>query len=169
MVPSDKIFLWVPGLVFAVALLVTLRKNPHFLITPGALVLATALFYGLFIPGPHPVAQASARGWLLGPFPSGGLYRPVAPPRLPWLKLAGHLKNIGQLTIIAWFERCLAAAECQPVGDFCQKGYQSQPGTAFGRMRKPGRRPGRKPGGVSDAGVDGPWLFAWERRAAWST
>ena len=97
---ADKVFLWVPGLIFAVALLVTLRKNPHFLITPGALVLATALFYGYLFLAHIPVAQASARGWLLGPFPSGGLYHPVAPVAFALVNWQAILKNIGQLTII---------------------------------------------------------------------
>ena len=74
---AENMIIWVPGVIFAVTLLILLRRWNHFLITPGALVMATVLFYGcLFVAG-IPVSEGSSRGWLLGPFPSGGLYQPL--------------------------------------------------------------------------------------------
>ena len=89
----DNLFNWIPGLVFAVILLLVLRKSNHYLITPGALVIATALFYGyLFISGIS-ITEASARGWLLGPFPSGGLYQPLTPASLGLVDWSAILQN----------------------------------------------------------------------------
>src|SRR6185369_15820591 len=39
-----NLILWVPGVIFAVTLLLLLRRWNHYLITPGALIVATALF-----------------------------------------------------------------------------------------------------------------------------
>ncbi len=73
---------WMPGLIFAVVLLLVLRRFNHGLVTPAALVLATALFYGILAISHVTVADALARGWLLGPLPSGGLYQPLTPAAL---------------------------------------------------------------------------------------
>ena len=87
------LFSWIPGLVFAVILLLVLRKSNHSLVTPGALVIATALFYGyLFLSGIS-ITEASARGWLLGPFPSGGLYQPLTPASLGLVDWSAILHN----------------------------------------------------------------------------
>lgn len=73
----EILILWVPGAVFAVTLLLLLRRWSHFLITPGTIIVATALFYFyLWIAG-IPASEAASRGWLLGPFPAGGLYQPI--------------------------------------------------------------------------------------------
>jgi sulfate permease, SulP family len=66
---------WLPAVIFAVGLLLVLRRSNHFFITPGALLLATALFYGYLIVAHIPLAEAAARGWFLGSFPSHGLYQ----------------------------------------------------------------------------------------------
>ncbi|MCC6568709.1 MAG: SLC26A/SulP transporter family protein [Anaerolineales bacterium] len=89
----DHLFSWIPGLVFAAILLLVLRKSNHYLITPGALVIAAASFYGyLFISGIS-ITEASARGWLLGPFPSGGLYQPLTPASLGLVDWSAILQN----------------------------------------------------------------------------
>ena len=65
---------WLPGILFGIILLLVSRRFNHFLILPGFVILAMILFYVfLFISGIS-VRQAGANGWLLGPFPSGGLY-----------------------------------------------------------------------------------------------
>ena len=96
----QKLMLWLPGTIFGVALLLTLRKYTHFLITPGALALGTGLFYGWLLLAHIPMTQAAANGWLLGPFPSGGLYQ--LPPfsavaLIDWKVIAA---NLGQLSVI---------------------------------------------------------------------
>ncbi len=91
---------WVPGAVFGFALLLILRRSNHFLITPGALILATALFYAYLLIAGIPVAEASARGWLLGPFPSGGLYQPLTPASLALIDWGAILQNFDKIATI---------------------------------------------------------------------
>lgn len=104
---ADKLVQWIPGILFAVTLLVILRRSNHFLITPAALVLATALFYAYLFLSHTSVADALARGWLLGPFPAGGLYRPLAPADLAhvdWgaiLHQADKMATLLALSIVA--------------------------------------------------------------------
>lgn len=76
MLSPDLLIIWVPGVVFAAALLLALRRSNHFLITPGAVILAASLFYVYLLVAGISVPEASERGLLLGPFPSGGLYQP---------------------------------------------------------------------------------------------
>lgn len=89
----DHLFSWIPGLVFAAILLLVLRKSNHYLITPGALVIAAALFYGYLFSSGISITEASARGWLLGPFPSGGLYQPLTPASLGLVDWSAILQN----------------------------------------------------------------------------
>jgi SulP family sulfate permease len=96
----DKLIVWVPGLIFAVTLLLVLRRFNHFFITPGALILAMALFYGYLFVAHIPVADASARGWLLGPFPSGGLYQPLTPSALDQINWGAVLRNLDKIGTI---------------------------------------------------------------------
>jgi sulfate permease, SulP family len=96
----DKLILWLPGLVFALALLLTLRKYSNILITPGALVLAAGVFYGYLWLAHIPIAQASAHGWLLGPFPSGGLYHPLAFSSFALIDWQVILQNLDKLAVV---------------------------------------------------------------------
>ncbi len=74
----SRLMEWLPGVLLGVALLLMLRRWDRFWITPAALGLAIALFYGYLLVAHIPVAQASARGWLPGPFPAGSLYQPLS-------------------------------------------------------------------------------------------
>jgi SulP family sulfate permease len=90
----------VPGVIFAITLLVLLRKWNHYLITPGALVIATALFYGYLWLSGISVSEATSRGWLLGPFPSGGLYQPLSLSSLGLIHWDAILQNIDKIATI---------------------------------------------------------------------
>jgi sulfate permease, SulP family len=97
---AQDLILWVPGVIFAITLLLLLRRWNHFLITPVVLVLTTALFYGyLWIAG-IPVSEAASRGWLLGPFPAGGLYHPLSLSDLGLIQWATILHNIDKIATI---------------------------------------------------------------------
>lgn len=97
---TDNLISWVPGVIFAVTLLLVLRRSSHFLITPGALILATVLFYAYLLIAGIPIADASARGWLLGPFPSGGLYQPLTPATLALVNWGVIFQNLDKITTI---------------------------------------------------------------------
>jgi SulP family sulfate permease len=73
---------WLPGLLFAIVLLMALKRYSHAMILPGLLIAGIALFYLVAWIGGATVAELSAQGWLLGPFPSEGLYRPLLPSDL---------------------------------------------------------------------------------------
>ena len=60
---SDALALWLPGLVFGVALVVVLRRYKHFLITLSALFLVTAIFYA-YLGIAHVVGGGRLRPWL---------------------------------------------------------------------------------------------------------
>ena len=96
----DLMIIWVPGLVFAITLLIVLRRSSHFLITPGAIILATLLFYALTWISGFSIPEASARGWLLGPFPSGGLYQPLSLSALGLINWQVILQNADKIATI---------------------------------------------------------------------
>lgn len=99
----ERLIAWLPGLLFGIALLIVLRRHQHFLITPGALVLITGLFYGSLLVTGTPVAEASARGWLLGPFPAGAQYQPLTPAILQqvnWAAILGQTDKIATVLVL---------------------------------------------------------------------
>ncbi|HET6845639.1 MAG TPA: SulP family inorganic anion transporter [Anaerolineales bacterium] len=99
----DRLMAWLPGVVFGITLLLVLRRHQHSLITPGALVLITSLFYGLLLVTGTSVAEASSRGWLLGPFPAGAQYQPLTPAILSqvnWLAILGQADKIATVLVL---------------------------------------------------------------------
>lgn len=95
---------WAPGLIFAVVLLVVLRRWNHYLITPAALVLATALFYGYLFVARIPLAEALSNGWLVGALPGGGLYQPptsAALAQIDWGVIATRSSQIASILVLS--------------------------------------------------------------------
>jgi len=98
--------LWVkllPGLVFAVFLLVVLRRRDHVLIFPGILIAAIIVFYMLLGLTNTSIATATEQGWLLGALPANGgrLWQPLSFSDLAqvnWLVIG---RQIGSLLVIA--------------------------------------------------------------------
>jgi SulP family sulfate permease len=70
---------WLPGLLFAVVLLLILRRSSRPLVIPGMLVFSIALFYVLLALLGISTAEAAQLGWLLGPFEQNALFRPLTP------------------------------------------------------------------------------------------
>jgi SulP family sulfate permease len=102
---TEAMKMWLPGVLFAVLLLVLVRRYRHFLIIPGALLGGLALFYlAMFFSG-NGVSDAKTDGWLLGPFPSGArLWEPwtiEAVGRADWGEVAGQIMNISSLLLVA--------------------------------------------------------------------
>jgi SulP family sulfate permease len=87
---------WLPGLIFAVSLLLVLTRYNHYLVLPGMFFGAIGLFYLVLWISAIPVDQMSTQGWLLGPFPSGGLWQfPLALPNLSHVNWNLILANSG--------------------------------------------------------------------------
>jgi SulP family sulfate permease len=97
---SNNLIIWLPGVIFAVALLLVLRRSNHFLITPGALIAATILFYGWLLITHISISDATAHGWLLGQFPAGGLYKPLNPALLSSVNWQAIFENADKIATI---------------------------------------------------------------------
>lgn len=84
---------WLPGLGFAIALLLATRLWKPFWVMPATLLVCAASFFAFLALADIPLDQARAAGWLLGPFPeSRQLWQPLTPAMLPqvhWVAI-GH-------------------------------------------------------------------------------
>lgn len=86
---------WLPGILFGLALLLVLRRFSHFLILPGSVILAMVLFYVLLFVSGISIEQAGANGWLLGPFPKGGLFKFFTPENISLIQWKAIFANAG--------------------------------------------------------------------------
>jgi SulP family sulfate permease len=92
-----------PGLIFALVLLVALRRFKHFLVLPGLFVAAVGLFYALLWLTGTSIAEARANGWLLDRFPQSALWTPPTPALLSqvyWPAILGQLDKIALVLIL---------------------------------------------------------------------
>jgi len=90
---ADVLWRWLPGVLFGLTLFIILRRYSHFLILPSAVLTAIAVFYAFLFLAGISVQEASAGGWLLGPFPAGGLFRLFTPDnmaQIQWSAIFGH-------------------------------------------------------------------------------
>ena len=74
----EVLFQWLPGLVFAVLLMVVLNRFNHFLLLPGLVLGAIAIFFLTSLLLGYSIVEISALGWLLGPFTEGNLFQPLS-------------------------------------------------------------------------------------------
>ncbi len=99
---TDTLVHWLPGLIFALVLLLILRRSSHFLIIPGMLVLGIGLFYAALALAGISISEAAQAGWLLGPFEQEALFQPLMPSDMPlvdWRAILSQLDKIG--TVVA--------------------------------------------------------------------
>ena len=80
---------WWPGVLFGVVLLVADRYISHYLLLPGILLIGIAVFYGSAFLNGSTFASLENGGYLLGPFPEGGLF-----PGLPLAYLNSFQWNL---------------------------------------------------------------------------
>ncbi|MGW8318650.1 MAG: SLC26A/SulP transporter family protein [Candidatus Promineifilaceae bacterium] len=95
---------WLPGVVFALVLVVAMERYDHYLIMPGLILAAILLFFAALWLSGTSVSEASAGGWLLGPFPEQSLWRPLTPADLSqvnWQLLWGQAANIGTVALVS--------------------------------------------------------------------
>jgi SulP family sulfate permease len=95
---------WVPGVCFGLLIVAALRRTRHFLVLPGALAGGIAVFYAVVAISGAGASGAMEKGFLLGPFPAGGLWPPIAPSALgqvDWSFLLRNAGNIGACTVLA--------------------------------------------------------------------
>jgi SulP family sulfate permease len=91
---------WLPGILFGLTLFFVLRRYNHFLIMPGAVLIAIAFFYAYVFAAGISIENASANGWLLGPFPEGGLFHVFTPDNfamVQWSAVFMHFDTFATL------------------------------------------------------------------------
>jgi len=96
--------LWVPGVVFAVVLIVATRLYKHFLVWPLAVLAATLLFYAVMLLSGGSVDAWRAQGLMLGPFPSGSMLAPPTAAELEavrWELVVGNLPTVATVAFIS--------------------------------------------------------------------
>jgi SulP family sulfate permease len=95
---------WLPGLLFAVLLLVVIRRYEHFLLMPAMVLAAMGLFYLLVLFTNSSLAAIRIQGWVLGPFPQAGLWPPLTASALAhvhWSVLCGQIGHVGTMLVIS--------------------------------------------------------------------
>ncbi|HIA94452.1 MAG TPA: SulP family inorganic anion transporter, partial [Candidatus Marinimicrobia bacterium] len=100
---SDVLIQWVPGLVFAVVLLLASRRISHYLLTPGILTGSILLFYGITSSQGLSFSDLESGGYLLGPFPEGGLFPGTPLPYISefrWDLFLTHLPAIATMMVL---------------------------------------------------------------------
>ena len=110
---QDVFVHWLPGAIFAVAMLLILNRFTHYLIMPGMILGAAGLFYLFVALLKVPIDQVSQQGWLLGPFAEGGLWQPFSPAALfdvQWSAIWAQAGNIAALLIVSTIALLLSAS-----------------------------------------------------------
>jgi SulP family sulfate permease len=95
---------WLPGALFAVALILLTRRFRSPLLMPSLLVAAVALFYVVLLVSGVPFAEASARGLLLGPFPEKALWSPLqlsALALVDWQVVWGQAGRLASIMVLS--------------------------------------------------------------------
>jgi sulfate permease, SulP family len=101
---GDVVAKWVPGLAFAVVLLLGTRRYRQFLLIPASIMAAIALFYVVVVASGASAGEAESGGWLLGPFPGGGLWEPhlvSAVVEADWAAVLSQAANVATVVIVA--------------------------------------------------------------------
>jgi len=94
---------WMPGVAFAIALLILTNRYKHILVVPVSFISVTSLFYLVLSLTHTSVAAAFEQRWLLGPFPTGQLWKPVSLLNLThvnWTLILSQLPGMFALMLI---------------------------------------------------------------------
>ena len=99
----DMLLRWIPGLLFAISLFVILHYVNHSLIMPGMVIGGSLLFYLIaFLSGS--MTELTTQGWVLGPFPQGGLWHPISLAHLDkvhWSAIGNQAVNLATIPIMS--------------------------------------------------------------------
>jgi SulP family sulfate permease len=100
---SEMLIRWVPGAGFAIVLLLASRRISHYLLTPGILTGSILLFYGITSFQGLSFNDLETGGFLLGPFPEGGLFPGTPLPyvlEFRWDLFLSHLPAIATMMVL---------------------------------------------------------------------
>lgn len=99
----DVLPLWLPGAVFGIVLLAVVRRFHTFAMVPYLLAAAMLVFFGMLRVTNTSLADAGARGWLLGPFSSGTLWSPpnvAAFAEIHWPAILAQAGGVATILVI---------------------------------------------------------------------
>jgi SulP family sulfate permease len=101
---ADMLLRWVPGVLFAIALLWAYERSAHALLVPGIVLAGTALFYAVMFGAGKSMAEVSVQGWLSGPFSEGGLWRQWSwndLARVHWRNIASQAATMATIPVLS--------------------------------------------------------------------
>ena len=109
----DVLIHWLPAGLFAILLLLIGRRYTHYLILPGMLLAAIAVFYLILFVTGTPMAEAKAQGWLLEALPTGKLWQPFllsAVRHADWSVIIWQGGNLGAVVLMSLLSLLLYAS-----------------------------------------------------------
>jgi SulP family sulfate permease len=99
-----QLILWLPGVIFAIVLFLSLHRIKHYLIMPGVLIGAILLFYLFLLMTGTTIYEATQRGLLLGDALREVNWQPLHIRSLidaNWSAILGQLGNISIILILS--------------------------------------------------------------------
>ncbi len=96
----EKLVYWLPGLLLAMIMLLLLRRSDNAFILPGLVLGGVMLFYLLAWLSGTSLAELSDQGWLLGPFPTEGLWQPLTPADLAQVNWSAIVSQTASMVTI---------------------------------------------------------------------
>jgi len=110
---SDHLMLWIPGVIFALIVFISLRRFRHPLVMPGILVGAIVLFYVILWATGTSVQEATRQGLILGAASGKITWQPLAWNSLlsaDWTAILGQSSNIATILILAFISLLMNAS-----------------------------------------------------------
>ena len=93
--------LWLPGLAFALVLLVVGKVTSNVFAMPGVIIGAIGLFHLTLAISGDGRSVAIANGWLLQPFDQGMLLQSISPDDIDWAIVTDEIAGLGTVLVIA--------------------------------------------------------------------
>jgi sulfate permease, SulP family len=95
---------WLPGLLSGLLILVLSARFRHYLFMPVMIIAIIIIFFLIVWLQGMTMAELSAGGWLLGPFPEGRLWQPIGPAELAqveWAAIWSQIPNLIAVIVIS--------------------------------------------------------------------
>ncbi|MDX2211791.1 MAG: SulP family inorganic anion transporter [Oculatellaceae cyanobacterium bins.114] len=100
----DRLLYWLPGVGFAIALLIISRRSDRPWVLPISIFSAIGIFYLALFVTQTSMAEARAAGWLLGSFSENNLWQPLRLTQLGqvnWTVLTSQIGNMLTVMLIS--------------------------------------------------------------------
>jgi SulP family sulfate permease len=94
---------WFPGLIFGLIMLISSRYTKHYLLMPAMIAIGISSFYAIMFFYGFSFTDLESSGYLLGPFPEGGLFQGLPLKYLSdfkWSIFLEQLPAIGTMMIL---------------------------------------------------------------------